>query len=110
MDKLNLYRSILQGFLAEYAKDVVAGQAPGQVVFDHKNDHYLYINVGWQSESFYYHVSFHFDIIDGKIWIQQNNTEILIADELVQRGIAPADIILGCQPIYAREHSNFSVA
>jgi hypothetical protein len=43
------------------------------------------------------------DIIDDRVWIQQNNTEIYVVGEaspvenreLIQRGVSPQDIILG---------------
>ena len=38
--------------------------------------------------------SFIFEI-DGKIWLQQNNTDILIADELIENGIPKDKIVLG---------------
>ena len=36
----------------------------------------------------------HLDIIDNKIWIQQDGTEVGIANELVELGVPKQDIIL----------------
>ena len=39
-------------------------------------------------------VAFNIEIIDGKVWIHQNNTEAMIADELVEKGTAKEDFAL----------------
>jgi hypothetical protein len=37
----------------------------------------------------------HFDIQDGKIWIQYNGTEDSVAERLVEMGVPTSDIVLG---------------
>ena len=51
----------------------------------------------------------HFDIKDGKIWIQRNQTDDVLAEELVKMGVAKEDIILGLQPEYVREYAGYGV-
>ena len=46
------------------------------------------IAVGWDGKQRIYGCSLHLDLKDGKIWIQVNNTELDIAQELVNRGIS----------------------
>jgi hypothetical protein len=50
------------------------------------------------------------DIIDGKIWIQQNNLEELIVDELEAKGVEKSEIVLAFLPPEMREFSGFAVA
>lgn len=45
----------------------------------------------------------HLDLIDGKVWLQNNSTEILVNRELIKRGIAPQDIVLGFRSPNIRE-------
>jgi hypothetical protein len=52
----------------------------------------------------------HLDIEDGKIWIQRNETDRLIAQKLVEMGIAREHIVLGLQPEYARPDTGYNVA
>ncbi|NJL76344.1 MAG: XisI protein [Saprospiraceae bacterium] len=80
-----------------------------QAIADLEKNHFLLASVGWARQKFYYAVSLHFDIIDDKVWIQQNNTEILVADELMDLGVEREDIVLGFLPAYARQHSGFAV-
>jgi XisI protein len=49
----------------------------------------------WRGENRIYGCAMQLDIIDNQIWIQQNNTEIYVDRELIQRGVLPKDIILG---------------
>ena len=66
--------------------------------------------MGWDKDQYRFGVIFHFDIVNGKIWLQQNRTDILIARELVQRGIPKDDIVLGLQPPEARSSTEYAAA
>lgn len=52
----------------------------------------------------------HLEIKGDKIWIQQNWTELQIAQELVKRGVPAEQIVLGSLPEYMREDSEYAVA
>lgn len=43
------------------------------------------------------------DLIEGKVWIQHNSTEVVIDQELVQRGIPDEDTVLGFRSPSIRE-------
>ena len=49
------------------------------------------------------------DIIDGKIWIQDDWTDYSIARELTDRNIAESDIVLAFQPKEIKETMSFAV-
>jgi hypothetical protein len=51
----------------------------------------------------------HLDIKNGKIWIQQNGTEIGIADELVKLGVPKEDIVLAFHEPLMRQYTGFAV-
>ena len=46
----------------------------------------------------------------GKIWIQQNMTEIDLGEELVKMGVPKSDIVIGFLPPEVREYSEYAVA
>lgn len=52
------------------------------------------MNVGWDGHRRVYGCVLHLDIKQGKIWIEQNMTEMRVAQELVERGVAKEDIVL----------------
>ncbi|QJD80540.1 XisI protein [Spirosoma rhododendri] len=107
MDTLSRYRAILKELLEEYAslRKSATPDIKTQLVTDTVHDHYQLLAIGWHNNRFVYNVMLHFDLIDKQVWIQQNNTDALIADELVQRGVDPDDIVLGFISEQARRHS-----
>ena len=105
MDKLEKYQKILIGYLTEYAKrkPVNLPDVENQVIADITNNHFQFTYVGWQDDKFIFSTILHFDIKNDKIWVQRNNTERLIDQELVECGVRAEDIVLGFQPDYVRE-------
>jgi len=100
MDKIVQYQEIIVKFLEELAARPYAN-APGierQVVTDSAHHHYQLINIGWHKGRFIYSPLLHFDIRDEKVWVQQNGTELEIADELILRGVLAKDVVLGFIP------------
>jgi hypothetical protein len=51
----------------------------------------------------------HLDSVAGKIWIQQDGTEVGIANQLVELGVPKSDIVLGFNPPMMREYTEFAV-
>ena len=100
MDRINEYRQIVRDFLEDFIKyDINA-----QLIFDNDRDRYLVMHNEWRNESRVYGCAMQIDIINGQIWIQQNSTEIYIDRELIQRGVASKDIILGFRSPSIRQH------
>lgn len=106
------YRQVIAQLLTEQSPlSPRYGKFEQQVIIDREHDHYLLLSLGWNLDETKreYRVVFHMDIIDGKIWIQQNQTELLVEQILVQRGVPPEAIVLGMLPTYSRRHSGFNV-
>ena len=109
MDKIELYRHVIQSFLTAYASIPIAnGSIDCYTVFDTKQDRYLVINVGWDGDRRVYGSVLHLDIREGKIWIEQNMTEVRIAQELVERGVAKENIVLGFHPPEMRQYTDYA--
>jgi XisI protein len=81
-----------------------------EIVVDQQNDRYLLVEVGWQHGRRIYGILLHIDIIDQKLWIQQDGTEEGIADELVALGIPKQQIVLGFKPIDRRKVTGFAIS
>lgn len=112
MERIAKYQQIILDYLREYAETFTGApaQVDTMVIADKEQHHYLLLRVGWQGKKFIHFCLFHFDIKDGKIWIQQNETEELIGDELVKRGVKREEIVLGFQPEHVRPHTGFAAA
>ena len=81
-----------------------------QIIVDEKNDHYLLTEIGWQGQRRIYGTLIHCDIIDDKIWIQQDGTEAGIAPELMALGVDNQQIVLGFKSVERRQITDFAVA
>jgi hypothetical protein len=111
MDKVTQYREYVQTLLSQYAKDDVSDdEVEVQLIFDTQRDHYQWMNVGWQQFNRIYRCIVHLDIKDGKIWLQQNLTDQNPAEELVEMGVPREDIVLGLQPPYKRQYTEYGAA
>ena len=110
MDSLNNYRKLVKQLLTEYAEiPVFDSGTKNEIIFDLENDRYMLINIGWFNEQRIHHCVIHIDIIDGQVWIQANNTDRLIAEELVAAGVPAKSIVLGLQPPDVRPYTAYGV-
>ncbi len=109
MEKLAKYRQIVREILIAHA-NTNEPNIECQLIFDTEHDHYQIVDLGWQGLTRIYCCSIHLDIRDGKIWIQYNMTEADLGQELVEKGVPAADIVLGLHPPYKRPYTNYGVA
>ena len=112
MDKIAVYQKFIINLLEEIAARPY-GNAPEieqQVIADLQRNHFQLINVGWHRGRFIFSPLLHFDIRDGKIWVQHNDTEIEIGDELVARGVDHKDVVFGFIPENERSLVKIAIA
>lgn len=113
MDRLEHYRQSIITLLTRYADSMNKYPEPGveiELILDTQNDHYLLLNVGWRQEKRINHSIIHFDIKDKKIWLQQNNTDIEVDEDLEEMGISKKEIVVGFHHPLMREHSDYATA
>lgn len=113
MDKIELYRASIQALLQEHNQHLPKNNnddVENELFFDVERDRYQLMRVGWQELKRVYYTIMHFDIKDGKIWIQQNMTDVDVGQELVDMGVSKQDIILGLHPPYKRPYTGYGVA
>ncbi len=65
--------------------------------------------MGWRNQRRVYGPVLHVDIMDNKIWIQQDGTEVGIANELVELGVPKEDIVLGFDAPMMRKLTEFAI-
>jgi hypothetical protein len=110
MDRLTYYRTLVKQLITKYVSHKKNNTCEIQLVFDEERDHYLWLDIGWNGSKRIYHSVIHLDIKDGKIWLQQNLTDLNPAEDLIELGVARNDIVLGLQPPYKRSFTNYGVA
>lgn len=110
MDTLATYRDVIQTLLSDYAATPISnGAIDCYTVFDTRQDHYQVMNVGWDGHRRVHGCVLHLDIKGGKIWVEQNMTEMRVAQELVARGVKKEDIVLGFQTPDMRQYTEYAV-
>jgi hypothetical protein len=109
--KLKKYEKAILEILGEYAQIKYANVTGGnQLIVDKQNQRYQVVTIGWQGERFVHDCPMHFDIIDGKIWVQQNMTEWEVGDMLEERGVPKSDIVVGFLAPNLRQYTKYAVA
>lgn len=110
MDTVEFYRQIVKQLLNEYASFFnYDPEVQTQTIFDLESDRYMLISIGWMGEKRVHDCIMHVDIINSQIWIQENNTDRSIAEELVAAGIPPKSIVLGLQPPELRPYTDYGL-
>ena len=108
MARVEKYREAVQQLIKQYASGKDESEIESQTIFDTEHDHYQLVDVGWHKKRRVYGCLLHFDIKDGKVWVQYNGTEHLVGEELVELGVLPSDIVLGFHPAYKRPYTGFA--
>jgi XisI protein len=109
------YRQHIQSLLWERAQrrsanSVSAEEYEVQAIFDVERDHYQLLHLGWRGSKREFGCILHLDIKDGKIWIQQDGTEVGIANQLVELGVPKRDIVLAFHEPAVRQYTEFGEA
>jgi hypothetical protein len=116
MDRTVEYRQILQEVLQAYATDGVErgplkpDDMQVRVLLDPRNDHYQVLHAGWRNGRQIFSVVFHFDIVDGKIWVQRNISDYDIIEDIEAKGVPKSDIVLAFHAPEMRPFTEYAVA
>ena len=110
MEKIAQYRRYVQDVLQKRASYPVSQEGvETQLSCDTERDHYHIFNVGWEKNRRNYGCLIHVDIKNGKIWIQHDGTEAVIAEEFLKLGVPQEDIVLAFHSPYRRQFTGFAV-
>ena len=111
MNSLSGFFRVIEKVLQDYA-DFLGSDDQVQIecVFDREQGHYLLVEVGWEDTHRIHSTLIHIDVIAQKLWIQQDNTEESVYDELVSAGIAPEQIVLAFKSPERQKHTEFAIS
>ncbi len=110
MDKLNQYRYWVKEILEAHGQMKPAN--PDILVytfFDSQQDHYQVFHAGWDQYRRLFGPLIHIDILDGKLWIQHDGTEVGVANQLLEKGVSQQDIVLAYHAPFMRQYDGFAV-
>ncbi|MCB0594195.1 MAG: XisI protein [Lewinellaceae bacterium] len=113
MGKVEAYKKIVSKLIEEIGN---LGAKPGavvktQIIKDEPNGHYLLFSNGWRGDDRVYGCYLHIDIsADGKIWLQHDGTDLVVAQKLLDQGIPKTDIVLAFHAPFVREDTGFALS
>jgi hypothetical protein len=111
MDKISQYREMIKTVLTEQAqfKPVNLPDVQNQLVFDEKNDQYQLLRIGFEGWTRVYYCVFNVDIIDQKVWLQEDTTDAPLVLKLEQAGIPKSDLVLAFHAPVKRTLSGYGI-
>ncbi|MFM7448830.1 MAG: XisI protein [Leptolyngbyaceae cyanobacterium] len=117
MDSLTHHRQTIQNLLKHYYS--LAQQQPHSdhttpditehLILDPERDQYLWLRCGWDDKKRVQHIILYLRIENGKIWVETDNTDLKIVDDLIAAKIPPQDIVLGFHHPSKRPLTEFAV-
>jgi hypothetical protein len=115
MDKSVKYKQIIRelaGEIASSGKSLERRNIETQLITDDEHGHYLLYFNGWRDDYRTYGCFLHLDVKpDGKVWLQYDGTDLVVAEMLLEKGIPKEDIVLGFHAPFKRPHiQGFAVA
>jgi XisI protein len=111
MVKVKKYQKYILEILSEYAKIRYANiQGGNQLIADKENYQYQIVTIGWDNGKFIHDCPIHLAIIQDKIWIQWNMTDIDLGERLYEKGVPKSEIVIGFLPPEVRAYSDYAIA
>lgn len=109
MDHVSAVRQVLER-VAGYLRRIPKPGVETCLTEDPEQKTFLLHRVGWHAGKRVNNVVIFARVRDGRVWIEDDNTDLSFADELVRAGVPKEDIVLGFQPPERRHLTEFAVA
>ncbi len=113
MDKMMKYRELVKKILKEHVDISRRQPIPGVeklLIVDDENGHYIWLNLGWWKGERLNSPTIYARLKDGKIWIEEDWTDIGFADQLLAAGVPKEDIVLALHAPEMRQYTEFAAA
>ena len=113
MDRITQYRQIIENVLTETLAFLNSGADPSveyRLLFDRERDSYGLVAIGFSNKRRIHHFLIHLEIINGKVWLQADNTDFVIARDLERAGLSKNEIVLGFQEPKVRPYTEYAAA
>lgn len=116
MDILTNYRNTVQETIKKYynlTNSQIANTADNTIserlILDSERDQYMWLRCGWDGKKRVQHIILYLQILNGKIWVEEDSTDLTVADDLLAAGIPKTDIILGFHHPSKRALTEFAI-
>lgn len=113
MDRPADYRHTLIRLMQEHERAGRASAPPGvetALLADPADGRCLLLRTGWHRGRRVRETYLHARVRDGKVWIEEDGTEVGLANELVAAGVPKHDIVLAFHPPDLRHLTDYAAA
>lgn len=117
MDKLESYRNAIKKILNQYYEMTLQPthvfndvEVSDRLAFDEIRDQYLWFRFGWDDKKQVQHIIIYLCIKNGKVWVEEDATNLCVVDDLLAAGISKNDIVLGFHHPSKRTLTEFATA
>lgn len=117
MGDLENYRNIVKKILTEYyemshqkPEKNPASEVCDRLALDDTRDQYLWFRFGWEDRKLVQNMIIYLSIKNGKIWVEQDWTNLCVVDDLLAAGIPKNHIVLGFHHPSKRPLTEFATA
>ncbi len=110
METLFHYRQVITSVLTDLAEISEREHVETLPLFDPAHDNYMLVDTGWDGIRRIHHIIAHLRIHNGKIWVEADNTDRAIVQQLLDKGIPKDRIVLAFYSPQKRPLTEFAVA
>lgn len=110
-DRNNEYRTIVKSVFQEVAAMTPSAEnVRTELVCDETIGHYHLGEIGWQEKKRIDNVFLHADVMDGKVWVQHDGTDLTLVEMLEREGIPKEHIVLAFHSPDERIYTGYAVS
>jgi hypothetical protein len=113
MDKMTKYKETLKQILKEHvaiSRQQATPEVEKLLVADDENGHYIWLRLGWRNGERQNCPVIQARVKDGKIWVEEDWTDIGFVDQLLEAGVPKEDIVLAFHAPELRPYTEFAAA
>jgi hypothetical protein len=103
------YPDIIERVMRGYASFLSSKrEVEATLIIDAARSQFLLLYVGWDGARRVHHVAVHVEVRGDRVWLQCDNTDLVVAEDLVAAGIPKSSIVLGFRPPELRPHTGYA--
>lgn len=111
MDAVERYRQAVERVMREYAGFRASKRGvSAELIVDGERNNFLLMYVGWDGPRRVHHVAVHVEVKGDRVWLQCDNTDLVVAEDLVAAGVPKDALVLGFREEAVRPYSGYAVA
>ena len=115
MENRDSYHNIIQKILKRYYQLATKqadlqndSEVSDRLALDKNRGQYLWFRFGWDDKQFVQYIIMYLCIKNGKVWVEQDSTDLCVVDDLLAAGIPANDIVLGFHHPNKRKLTEFA--